>query len=260
MALSDKIDDKLRRREERYDRERRVRIKWSEDTESLEEVFDRRTIMTVLKMLNTGKLKELHGVAKSGKESRVYHGTDSNGEDVAVKIFLTTSAIFKQGRLKYLQGDPRFREIPHDTSSLVDRWAVKEFWNLRLARDAGINVPEPLHVENNVLVMKFIGKDGVPAPLLKDVELQSPNEWYRTIAEMVKKLYTGARLIHGDISEYNIMVPDGYPVLFDFGQAVPTEHPEAQTFLKRDIFNLNRYFRNLNVRTLSYRTIIGEKE
>src|SRR3972149_7911472 len=146
IALSDKIDDKLRRREERYDRERRVRIKWSEDTESLEEVFDRRTIMTVLKMLNTRKLGEIHGVAKSGKESRVYHGKDSNGGDVAVKIFLTTSAIFKQGRLKYLHGETRLRELPPDTISLVDQWAVKEFWNLRLARDAGINVPEPLHV------------------------------------------------------------------------------------------------------------------
>src|SRR5689334_10969730 len=100
--MSDKVDERVRRREERYDRERRVRVKRSEDTESLEEVFDKRTIMTVLRMLNTGVLKELHGSVKSGKESKIYHGIDPNGKEVAVKIFLTTSNIFRQGRLKYI--------------------------------------------------------------------------------------------------------------------------------------------------------------
>ncbi len=141
--MSDKVDENVRRREVRYDRERRVRIKWSEDTESLEEVFDRRTIMTVLKMLNTGILKELHGAMKSGKESKIYHGIDPKGKEVAVKIFLTTSNIFRHGRLKYIQGDPRFKDIPHDTSSLVDQWASKEFKNLELADKAGISVPKP---------------------------------------------------------------------------------------------------------------------
>jgi len=259
VPLSDKVDEKLKRREVRYDRERRVRIKWSEDTETLEEVFDRRTLMTVLKMLNTGKLRELHGVLKAGKESRVYHGIDSEGGEVAVKIFLTTSAIFRQGRLKYLQGDPRFKEVQHDTTSLVDQWALKEFWNLRLASDAGVEVPTPIHVEKNVLLLKFIGREGIPAPLLRDVKLQSPKDWYRKIVEMVKQLYSKAGLVHGDISEYNIMIPNGYPVLIDFGQAVSKEHPEARVFLERDISNLNHYFQMLKVRTRSYEKIFGEE-
>ncbi len=258
--MSDKVDERLRRREERYDRERRVRIKWSENTESLEEVFDRRTIMTVLKLLNTGKLKELHGVVKAGKESRVYHGTDREGGEVAVKIFLTTSAIFRQGRLKYFQGDPRFREIPHDTSSLVDQWALKEFWNLRLATDAGIKVPTPIHVEKNVLLLGFIGQNGVPAPLLRDVRLQAPKDWYLKIVEIVKQLYFKAGLVHGDLSEYNIMIPDGYTVLIDFGQGVPTSHPEARTFLRRDVSNLNHYFRGLHVRTTTFARMFGDEE
>jgi len=66
--LSDKVDEKLRKREERFDRERRVRIKSSEDTETLEEVFDKRTLLTILKILNIGKLKEITGVLKAGKE------------------------------------------------------------------------------------------------------------------------------------------------------------------------------------------------
>lgn len=250
--MSDKVDEKLRRREERYDRERRVRIKWSEDTRSLEEVFDRRTIMTVLKILNTGKLKEITGVVKAGKESRVYHGLDPEGLEVAVKIYLTTSAIFRQGRLKYFQGDPRFKSIPHDTASLVDQWALKEFWNLKLAEQAGVAVPSPLYHEKNVVLLSFIGKDGVPAPLLREVRLETPRGWYKKIVEMLKTLHDKAKLVHGDLSEYNIMIPNGYPVFIDFGQAVQTEHPEAATFLERDVQNLNHYFESLGVKTIPY--------
>ena len=67
--LSDKIDEKLKKREERYDRERRFRVKSSEDLETLEEVFDKRTLLTILKILNIGKLKEITGVLKAGKRA-----------------------------------------------------------------------------------------------------------------------------------------------------------------------------------------------
>jgi RIO kinase 1 len=253
--LSDKPEENLRRREERYDRERRVRLKIGEDLETLEEVFDGRTLLTVMHMLNTGRLRELQGAMKSGKESRIYHGIDPKGKDVAVKIYLTSSAIFKHGRLKYIRGDPRFKDVPHDTRSLIDQWASKEYKNLDLARDVDLAVPEPIHVEKNVLLMEFIGKDGVPAPHLRDVPLQAAKSWYDKILEMLKTLYDKAKLVHGDVSEYNILVPDGYPVLIDFAQAVTTEHPEATEFLKRDIENLNNYFKGLNVRTRTFERI-----
>ena len=257
--MSDKIDESVRRREVRYDRERRVRIKWSEDTKSLEEVFDRRTIMTVLKMLNTGILRELHGAMKSGKESKIYHGIDPNGNEVAVKIFLTTSNIFRQGRLKYIRGDPRFKDIPHDTASLVDQWALKEYKNLELAEKAEIPVPRPVHIEKNVLVLGFIGKDGVPSPVLREVRLQAAADWYRKIVELILQLWDKAHLVHGDLSEYNIMIPDGYPVFIDFGQAVTTEHQEAKAFLERDIDNINHYFGSLHVRTRSSKRVMGDR-
>jgi len=97
---------------------------------------------------------------------------------------------------------------------------MKEFWNLKLAEEAGLDVPSPLYHEKNVVLLSFIGKDGVPAPLLREVTLQSPRDWYKKIVEMLKTLHDKAKLVHGDISEYNIMIPNGYPVLIDFGQAV----------------------------------------
>ena len=257
--MSDKVDEKLRKREERYDRERRVRIKSSEDLETLEEVFDKRTLLTILKILNIGKLKEITGVLKAGKESRVYHGLDPQGKEVAVKIFLTSSNIFRQGRLKYIQGDPRFKDIPHDTRSLVDMWALKEYKNLELAGQA-ITVPAPIYVEKNVILLKFIGKDGKSAPHLREVPLEAPAGWYKKTLEMLKDLHDKVKLVHGDLSEYNILVPDGYPVFIDFAQAVTMEHPEAKLFLRRDVENLNHYFEGLGVKTRPFEKVFPEIE
>ncbi len=237
-----------------------MRVQVGEDKETLEEVFDGRTLTTVMHLLNRGRLRELQGAVKSGKESRIYRGIDMKGGDVAVKIYLTSSAIFRQGRLKYIRGDPRFKDIPHDTRSLIDQWASKEFKNLQLAKEAGLAVPTPIYVEKNVLLMEFIGKNGVPAPHLREVPLQAASSWYDKIVEMVKDLYDKAKLVHGDLSEYNILVPDGYPMLIDFAQAVTIEHPEAREFLSRDIDNLNNYFKGLNVRTRSFERMFKVEE
>ncbi len=111
-------------------------------------------------------------------------------------------------------------------------------------------------MEKNVLILGFIGKNGIPAPVLREVRLQAAADWYKKIIELIKQLYDKARLVHGDLSEYNIMIPDGYPVFIDFGQAVTTEHPEARGFLERDIVNINHYFAGLNVRTQSPKSIM----
>src|SRR5207245_10619800 len=108
-------------------------------------------------------LKKLHGAMKSEKESKIYHALDPKGEEVAVKIFLTTSNIFRHGRLKYIRGDPRFKDIAHDTTSLVDQWASKEYKNLELADHAGISDQKHIHEEKNVLILRFIGNVGIQA-------------------------------------------------------------------------------------------------
>ena len=108
--------------------------------------------------------------------------------------------------------------------------------------------------------MEFIGKNGVPAPHLREVPLQAASSWYDKIVEMVKDLYHKAKLVHGDLSEYNILVPNGYPMLIDFAQAVTIEHPEAREFLRRDIDNLNNYFKGLNVRTRSFERMFKVEE
>jgi len=70
---------------------------------------------------------------------------------------------------------------------------------------------------------------------------------YRTLLSSVKKLYRKTSLVHGDLSEYNIMNEKGQPVIFDMGQSVLVEHPLARELLLRDLKNLNSYFAKLGV-------------
>ncbi len=238
---------KLRRKVVHYEVKRLMREKRSEEMESLEEVFDRSTLMIVYRLLNRGYIKNINGVVRSGKEARIYWGMGRRHKLVAIKIFLTTSHQFKKGRMMYIQGDQRFRSTRKDTRSLVNLWALKEFRNLQQAQYAKVNVPVPLKVEGNVLLMEFIGRNGVPAPLLRESPLNHPGRVYDKIAESIKKLYQKAKLVHGDLSEYNIMMVDSDPLFFDFAQAVPPEHPMARQFLERDLIRMNEYFTKIGV-------------
>jgi len=262
VAYRKRLQKKLLRKEKTYETEQLMKEKRSEEYEVLEEVFDRSTLMTIYDLMNKGVIGEIYGVVKAGKEARIYWGKAPDGKELAIKIYLTISSEFKKGKLIYIEGDPRFKNVKHDTRSLVFAWALKEYKNLELAAQAGIKVPRPIAVKNNVLIMQFIGKNGDQAPVLKEMPPKDPEKFYEHLLENIQKLYQKANLVHGDISEYNIMIWQNKPVLFDIAQAVPLEHPMADTFLRRDITNLTRYFRKLGVAVLTeeeaYRRITSD--
>jgi len=238
-----------------------MREKRSEEYEVLEEVFDRSTLMVIYDFMNKGVIDEIHGVVKAGKESRVYWGKDKQGNELAIKIYLTISAEFRKGMLQYIEGDPRFRGVKRDTRSIIFTWARKEFRNLKQAVAAKVRVPEPIALKKNVLVMEFIGKNGVSAPSMKEQSPKNPEKTYKTLLKYLRRLYHKAQLIHGDLSEYNVMIWRGHPVLFDVSQAVPPSHPLADSLLDRDLRNMNRYFSRLGVKVFSieecYRKVTG---
>ncbi len=243
-----KAHEKLKRREQRYERERKMlRKDFSSERAVLEEVFDRSTLMVIYHFMNKGIIDEIYGSVKAGKESKLYWGKDKEGNNLAIKIFLTVSAEFKKGMLIYIQGDPRFTRVRRDTRSLIYIWAQKEFKNLHSAFEAGVSVPKPVAVRRNVLIMEFIGENGISAPLLREIQLKNPERIYRQILVNVKRLYRKAGLVHADLSEYNVMIWKGKPVLFDVSQAVSREHPMASEFLRRDLENMIRYFKRLGV-------------
>lgn len=239
---------KLRRIEtERIDKRRVKRIKDEDLYETVEEVFDKFTLMALYELINKGYIQIMYGIVNAGKEARVYWAEDSRGNDVAVKIYLTASAEFRRSILMYIEGDPRFTRVKRDTRSIIYVWARKEFKNLQRASKAGVRVPEPYAVNKNILVMEFIGENGIPAPLLKDYLPPNLEDFFFKVLNYVKLLYTKANLVHADLSEYNIMVWNDEPVFIDIGQAVLLSHPMAEDFLVRDLDNLLRFFYKNNV-------------
>ncbi len=247
MTPQKRWEKKLKRKESRYEIEQLMKEKRSEEYEVLEEVFDRSTLMTIYHLMNKGIIDEIHGSVKAGKESKLYWGKDKEGNTLAIKIFLTVSAEFKKGMLVYIQGDPRFTRVRRDTRSLIYLWAQKEFKNLHIAFEAGVSVPRPIAVRRNVLIMEFIGENGISAPLLREIQIKNPSRIYRQILANVKRLYRKAGLVHADLSEYNVMIWKRKPVLFDVSQTVSREHPMASEFLRRDLENISRYFKRLGV-------------
>ena len=255
MSFKKRLKKKLERKERTYETEQLMKRKRSEEYEVLEEVFDRPTLMTIYELMNKGEIEEIHGVVSAGKEARIYWGRTQSREELAIKIFLTISAEFRKGMLPYLIGDPRFKRIRNNPRSLVYAWTQKEYKNLLQAYKAKIRVPRPILVQKNVLLMEFIGKNGISAPLLKDIELPDPTRTYDRIITNIRRLFRAAGLVHADLSEYNIMIWKQKPVIFDVSQAVSVKHPNSSQFLARDLENINRYFKKLGVEVMELKEV-----
>jgi len=161
--------------------------------------------------------------------------------EVAVKIYKTTMNEFKN-RSEYMDSGLK-RQNPR---RVVRAWAEKEMVNLRRLLHAGLSCPEPLFLREHVLMTRFVGSDGKPAPQLKDVQL-SPSKWQRLYDEcrrQVRVMFQRAHLIHADLSEYNMLYDtlDSTLYFIDVSQSVPPDHPNAMEFLRRDCENLVRFF------------------
>jgi RIO kinase 1 len=205
-------------------------------------VFDRPTLEGVLRLIQKKKIDKIKGALKAGKEAHIYWGTAPNGAEIAIKIYYTTTAEFRKGMMRYIEGDPRFKRIRTDPKGLVYTWTQKEFSNLQLTEQAGVNAPRPIDFLRNILVMTFIGVDGVPAPLLRELPLDDPDDFYDKLTNEMRTLYQRAGLVHGDLSEYNVMVWEKKPVIFDVSQAMLTIHPLAASLLHHDVETINAYF------------------
>ncbi len=256
IDVSDTEADRIARERDREFAQFRERIKDADQFKLEESVFDEATYGALYKLVQDGYVDAFGGPLSTGKEANVYEalGGAAAGEilateegTVAVKVYRINTSSFRDMR-DYLEGDPRFDGIGSDKGEVVKAWVRKEFSNLGRAREAGVRVPVPVAVERNVLVMEYIGTETGRAKRLSEVEVENPETAYDVVREYMRRLYA-AGLIHGDLSEYNVVFHEGQLVIIDLGQAVTVHHPNADDFLERDCENVASYFRRLGVDT-----------
>ena len=142
---------------------------------------------------------------------------------------------------------------------MVKTWAEKEMRNLTRLQSAGIPCPDPIILRSHVLVMGFIGHEGWAAPLLKDVNISESKarELYLVCVRIMRNLYWKAKLVHADLSEFNILYNLVTDELFiiDVSQSVEHDHPSALLFLRKDCTNINDFFRKHNVCVMSVKEL-----
>ena len=124
-------------------------------------------------------------------------------------------------------------------------WQSAELDALYRLADAGVRVPTPYNFYEGVLLMELItGADGNAAPRLNDVQLSETKalEYHAfLISQVVRMLCAG--IVHGDLSEFNILVGSDGPVIIDLPQAVDAAgNNHAKAMLERDVTNLANYF------------------
>jgi len=246
------------------------------DRATSDQVLDQRTRMILLQMINRGVVSEIHGAISTGKEANVYGAIAlPSGDDLdappthrAIKVYKTAILSFKD-RERYITGEHRFKSGADKGNSrkMVKLWAEKEFRNLRRIYAAGIPCPEPIQLKLHVLVMEFLGdKKGYAYPRLRDASISSSSSdaddvestWrllYIQLLGIMRRMYQVCRLVHADLSEYNILYHKKKLYVIDVSQSVEHDHPRSLEFLRMDIKNTGDFFRRQGVDTLTDRAI-----
>jgi RIO kinase 1 len=231
----------------------RKRIKNSDNRKVKDEVFDTATLMALYKLASKGYLDALGGQLSTGKEANIFHALKSQDtvqQELAIKIYRISNSNFKAMQ-EYLISDVRFNKVRHTKKDIVVAWTLKEFRNLTRATEAGLKVPQPIIAKRNILIMEFLGKDNIPFRQLREYDLDNKQAAvvYKKTEDFLIRLYRDANLVHGDLSEYNILLDpiSLNPVFIDMGQSVTFDHLNAAEFLLRDITNIARFFGRFGV-------------
>lgn len=160
----------------------------------------------------------------------------------AVKIYKTCILKFKD-RDKYINEEMRFQHKVGSRNSQknVILWAQKEFRNLKCLYNNKIPSPRPLFVESNVVFMELI--------------THNDKYYYYNLKIMKNCTFKSCiifdKLVHSDLSEYNILIRDKEAIIIDVGQAVEHDNVNSSYFLRQDIANVTAFFQKVGVKTTS---------
>jgi len=218
-----------------------------------------------------GLISDVLARVKGGKEANVYCCTShtAGGEDlVAAKLYrprmfrnLRNDARYRAGRAVL---DEYGKEV-HDPKELIAvkngtkygkslshfSWLMHEYQTLEILFKAGLDVPRPLAVGENTILMEYVGDVGAPAPALNEVTL-APREARRVFDRLIDNVERMLKLrrIHGDLSAYNVLYWEGEFRMIDFPQAVdPFTNRDGYDIFRRDVTRLCQHFIRYGIRS-----------
>jgi RIO kinase 1 len=203
-------------------------------------------------LVDLGIIQDVVRPLMSGKEAQVYIVV-AGGEERVAKVYKEADQRSFKQRTDYMDGrktrNSRDRRAMnkgtrHGRAKDEEAWRSAEVDVIYRLRNAGVRVPEPYNFMDGVLIMELVtGEDGRPAPRLGDLSL-SPDAARKihehVLQEVVRMLCAG--VVHGDLSDFNILLSADGPVIIDFPQAVdPSRNANARALLLRDVENLHRF-------------------
>lgn len=204
-------------------------------------------------LVDDGLIEAVEGQLMSGKEAQVYV-VRSHGERRCAKVFKEArQRSFKQA-VQYQEGrrgrnSRRSRAMAKKTRygqrEQEQAWLNAEVDALYRLAAADVRVPEPYGFIDGVLLMEMIiDADGLTAPRLDDVTLgadEAREHYAKIIGDVVRMLCAG--LVHGDLSEFNVLLAADGPVIIDLPQAVDAAGNNGAAWMfERDVDNMRRYF------------------
>jgi RIO kinase 1 len=210
------------------------------------------------RLLEEGWISEVIRPVKSGKEADVYmcRGGDRDGVPplVAAKVYRATTDRGFRNDAVYRDEDERLvsrrirvamrRRTGFGREARFGLWVEREHVALERLHAAGARVPRVLVNIGGGLAMEWIGDEDGAAPPLRQARLSS-EEAEATLEQLLEQveLFLALDLVHGDLSEYNVLWWDDRPIVIDFPQAVdPRFNRAALDLLRRDVANIARAF------------------
>ncbi|MGC8584792.1 MAG: serine protein kinase RIO [Thermoplasmata archaeon] len=204
------------------------------------DVFDKKTVMHIYYLMTHKYIDIIDFPIKIGKEANIFR-VKKGKRYFALKIYRTSTSTFNS-MMKYMEGDYRFHSIKRNKIGMIYLWTQKEFRNLEECYKNDVKVPKPVVFRGNLLLMQYLGTSDKVSPILKNYDSNDYENLFIQIKSNMINMVNKAHLIHGDLSEYNIIVYKKNAYFIDVSQALPVNHPLSIELLNKDIMNIVKFF------------------
>ncbi len=200
--------------------------------------FQALDLLALRTLVARGTISEIGGKIGVGKESEVYNAVSPTGMKLIVKFHREGTRSFKSLRKTRL----------YMADSTRKHWLIKakligerEYKALDTLYNLGALVPKPIDWNRHAVVQEYI--EGVELYIIPDNGLPNPSDVLDKIIATIEIAYKKAGIVHGDLSEYNILVStSGDPYIIDWPQYVYRDDPIAEDLLERDVNYIIRFF------------------